>query len=229
MKDFKKTQWEASYQRKENFIFSPKEEVVKFLNRFVIKRTGVNTFNRILIGNEVIKALDFGCGIGRTTYLLKEFGINALGIDISTEAIKTAIGLNAEFQLFEKPEAQFTVADSTILPFDNNEFDIAVADACLDSMYFENAKIIIKELDRTIKKYLYVSLISGIHENDHYDEDVVVNDEHENGTIQSYYTKDKIYRLIEGTGWKVKWLQLSIDENLLRNVKYGRFHAVLEK
>ncbi len=31
-------QWEESYARQENFIFYPKEEYVKFLNRFVRKK-----------------------------------------------------------------------------------------------------------------------------------------------------------------------------------------------
>lgn len=34
-----------------------------------------------------LKGLDYGCGIGRQTLLLKEFGINAYGIDISIYTI----------------------------------------------------------------------------------------------------------------------------------------------
>ena len=35
MLDIKKEKWEESYNRGENFIYYPKEEVVKFLNRFI--------------------------------------------------------------------------------------------------------------------------------------------------------------------------------------------------
>ncbi|MFT5917937.1 MAG: hypothetical protein ACI81T_004454, partial [Bacteroidia bacterium] len=35
MELLKKDKWDQSYARGENFIFFPKEEVVKFLNRFV--------------------------------------------------------------------------------------------------------------------------------------------------------------------------------------------------
>ena len=33
-----KKNWEASYSRGENFIYYPKEEIVKFLNRFIKKK-----------------------------------------------------------------------------------------------------------------------------------------------------------------------------------------------
>jgi hypothetical protein len=45
MDNLKTNEWDASYNREENYIFYPKEEVVKFLNRFIKKKTGVNTFN----------------------------------------------------------------------------------------------------------------------------------------------------------------------------------------
>ena len=36
--------WDSSYSRQENFLFFPKEEVIKFLNRFVRKKTEPNKF-----------------------------------------------------------------------------------------------------------------------------------------------------------------------------------------
>ena len=38
MFDTKKEKWEESYGRGENFMYYPKEETVKFLNRFVKKK-----------------------------------------------------------------------------------------------------------------------------------------------------------------------------------------------
>ena len=40
--------WEESYARYEHVIFYPKEEYVKFLNRFVRKRIGIDKFVDIL-------------------------------------------------------------------------------------------------------------------------------------------------------------------------------------
>ena len=65
MEDFKVNKWEASYERLENYIFFPKEEVVKFLNRYVKKKSGVDSYKNILQSSTKLKALDLGCGIGR--------------------------------------------------------------------------------------------------------------------------------------------------------------------
>jgi len=46
-----KSEWDDSYDRYENHIFYPKEEVVKFLNHFVRKKIGNNTFRDILESN----------------------------------------------------------------------------------------------------------------------------------------------------------------------------------
>ena len=43
-----KQKWNESYDRYENYIFYPKEEVVKFLNRFVRKKIGDNNFQNVL-------------------------------------------------------------------------------------------------------------------------------------------------------------------------------------
>lgn len=81
MEEIFKNEWEESYKRHENFIFYPHDEVVKFLNRFVRKRIDIDEFIDIL--PMPLKGLDFGCGIGRQTILMEEFGIEAYGIDIS--------------------------------------------------------------------------------------------------------------------------------------------------
>lgn len=50
MQDIKKQYWEESYKRQENFMFYPKEESVKFLNRFIRKKIGFNSYGEFLIG-----------------------------------------------------------------------------------------------------------------------------------------------------------------------------------
>ncbi len=47
--DTKKQYWEDSYKRQENYMFYPKEETVKFINRFIRKRTGFNSYSDFLI------------------------------------------------------------------------------------------------------------------------------------------------------------------------------------
>ena len=53
--------------------------------------------------------------------------------------------------------------------------------------------------------------------------------EHEKGTIQSYFTEDKINQLIQGTSWKIKQLNEISETNILTKEKKGRYHIVLDK
>lgn len=50
MQDIKKQYWEESYKRQENFMFYPKEESVKFLNRFIRKKIGFDSYGDFLLG-----------------------------------------------------------------------------------------------------------------------------------------------------------------------------------
>ena len=75
--------WEASYKRGENNILYPQTEVIRFLNRFVVKK-------HLLRLTKIIKAkkcLDFACGVGIHSITCEEFGIETSGIDISEYAI----------------------------------------------------------------------------------------------------------------------------------------------
>lgn len=219
--------WEQSYMRYENNIIYPKEEVVKFFNRFVVKRAGYDQFKTIFPKGEKIVGLDLGCGIGRQTVLMHEFNIDGYGCDISTVAIDGAkkMAKSMGFDL----ENRFFVLNDANLPFPDNFFDIAISDSCLDSMYFEIAKNYVKELDRVVNKYLFISLVSGETIGENYCNDDEVNTTHEQGTIQSYYNKEKIAKLIEGSKWKIKWMNIVREEVLTGNFKNSRFHIIFEK
>lgn len=214
-------EWEQSYRNKQNFIFQPKEEVVKFINRFIRKQAGFNEFKDIILAEGSLKALDFGCGIGRQAILFKQFNIESWGVDISSVAIEKAKILAQSFG-FDMHD-RFLVVDKTVLPFTDNFFNFTISDSVLDSMPFETAKEYIKELDRTVTNFLYISLISGSNK------EVEVMTEHEKGTIQSYFTEDKINQLIQGTSWKIKQLNEISETNILTKEKKGRYHIVLDK
>lgn len=131
--------WEESYNRGENFIFYPKDEIVKFLNRFVRKRTGVDTFTDILNFRNTVRGLDHGCGIGRLTILMREFGMDAYGIDIALPALAVAKDLAVKLG-FPELQDRFSHFDGGSIPFEDNFFDIAISEGVLDSMSFELAK-----------------------------------------------------------------------------------------
>lgn len=228
--DTLKDKWEESFRRLDNVIFYPKEETVKFINRFVRKRVGVDGFIDVLDFSKRVRGLDYGCGIGRIAILMKEFGIDAYGVDISQAGIETAKKLAAHFG-FKDMTDKFRVVSGSNIPFDKDFFDITICEAVLDSMYFELSKKIIKEIDRVTKKMAFISLISG-DDNRHpkgFCGEEVVKTEHEKGTIQSYYNWDKVQRLVENTDFKVVWCNLVTEKSLISDYKYGRYHVALRK
>ncbi|MDX1618504.1 MAG: class I SAM-dependent methyltransferase [Balneolaceae bacterium] len=227
MDEYKK-KWEESYKRGENWILSPKEEVVKFLNRFIRKRIGVDEFEDKIETEGSIKGLDFGCGIGRQVILLHQFGIEAHGVDISEQAISEAQRIAEAFGYPELRD-RFEVIDQPTMPFADNAFDLVLSDSVLDSMEFGRARAIVKELDRIVDGYLYVSLISGLDSRfpEAYDGENIVQEAFEEGTVQSYFTEEKIDRLFAESSFKMEWAMLRRDIYLLDKSYEGRYYLVL--
>lgn len=232
--DIKKEEWEESYKRKENFIFYPHEECIKFLNRFVRKKIGAgDKFIDILKTENELKGLDFGCGIGRLSVLLNEFNIKSNGIDISETAILEAKLLAKQHGCEEG--TTFQCYDGQKIPFEDGFFDFTISDCVIDSVPFELAQKIVKEIDRVTKSYFYLSVISS-NSNSLFcsstieADEIIVEENHEKGTIQSFYDIDKIKKLIENTNFKIKWGELITHQNIINSSKtYGRYFIVLEK
>jgi len=177
-----------------------------------------------------VRGLDFGCGIGRLAILMKEFGIDAYGMDISPQAIKTAKDLAAHCG-YADMEHRFLVSKGTRLPFPRNHFDVSIAESVLDSMPFALAKTMIKEINRVTRVIFFLSLISGDnseHSREYAGEETV-STPHEKGTIQSYYNWEKITDLIKGTKFNIAWAQLITAESLLSRYKNSRYYLVLKK
>ncbi len=213
------SKWDESYSRNENNIFYPKEEVIKFINRFVRKKIDHNKYEKSKYFKHLskIKGLDYGCGIGSATALLDEFNLDCYGVDISQEAISKAKKLNPNLQ------NKFYLFNGLSLPFDDLFFDLTICESVIDSMHFEVAKTVIKEIDRVTKKLLFISFISGE------STEKIVDGDFENGTVQSYYNWSKIDQLLNDTNFKVIWAQLHSIQSLLNSYKYGRFYLVCEK
>ena len=225
--DFRVNLWEESYTRKENYIFYPKEEVVKFLNRFVMKKTAWKSNKPILECSSELRGFDLGCGIGRQTVLFEEFGIKGFGADISANAIIAARQLSADMGYDMKDRFVQLNPDRVAIPFEDNYFHIAVSDSVLDSMHFTIAKDYLKELDRCVQDLLFISLASGSVVGNSFNEDVEVETPHEKGTIQSYYNSAKLNELLTNTNWKIKWMNEVVE--ITQQEKIARYHIVLNK
>ncbi|MBK9419308.1 MAG: class I SAM-dependent methyltransferase [Flavobacteriales bacterium] len=227
MKDLRSEQWDASYARKENHIQYPKEEVVKFLSRHVRRKVGRNTFVDVLSTSGRLRGLDLGCGIGRQTVLLEEFGIHAHGVDISANALVEARAMARE--LGYAMDDRFLLLTDTQLPFDAGAFDIAVVDSVLDSMEFAFARQYMHELDRTVDHLVYISLIAVGSHGAEAALDAEVTGVHEHNTIQGYYDAARVEALISGTNFTIRSMYRTSEEDMEGRVRNARYHIILHK
>lgn len=229
-----KNHWEKSYQRKENHLFYPKEEAVKFINRYIKKKLSTEQKFKNILKSSNLRGLDFGCGIGRLSILLKEFEIDCYGIDISTHAINTAkkLAINFGFDMDDK----LVVFDGDKIEFKNDFFHFTICDGVLDSIRFTLAKKLINEISRVTKHLCYLTLISTDSMKlfkksaDISKKELVVSEKHEFGTIQSFYDFEKISHLIEQTNFRIKTGEIITHKDIFdKNNFHSRYHLVLEK
>lgn len=127
--DFKqKEHWNAHYRKKKYAILNYDGWLEKYLIQFPI---GTNI-------------LDLGCGSGSDTEILLENGFKVCSADFSEEALsimKTLV-----------PEACCMKMDMTNpFPFDDNEFDIVVADLSLHYFEWNLTEKIVSEIKRVLK------------------------------------------------------------------------------
>lgn len=95
------------------------------------------------------KVLDIACGKGSTAlYLADKYGCSVVGIDISEELIKEAKNSCRKKGLDNK--VKFLVGNAMDLPFDDNQFDIAISQGIL--VFVDDKAKTINEASRVIKK-----------------------------------------------------------------------------
>lgn len=217
--------WEASYKRGENNILYPQTEVIKFLNRFIVKKTSLVNSKK---NKNKKKCLDFACGVGIHSITCEEFGIEAYGVDISEYAINQAkINANQKGMSSLVNRLEPIVNQNQKIDFEDNFFDFSIAESCLDSMEFEYAKSYFKELKRVTKDVIYFSVISSI-DNNNATGDHIVETEHENQTIQCYFDQEMILEMTDSSLNNFKYLKLIVEDDMQTNEKKGRFYCVLE-
>jgi SAM-dependent methyltransferase len=228
--DFQKQQWEDSYSNRDNFLFYPHEEVIRFISKYIRKRTGLSEFKDVLQDSTKKRVLDFGCGIGRHVMYCHDMGLVGYGIDLSKRAVAVAHQWAREKGI-EKPEERIVVGEARTLPWVDSFFDFVVSHGVLDSMHFEMARAACRELARVLKPegLFYCDLVSGddsVHAREFAGEEKVTT-VHEHGTIQCYYNFTKINELIADS-FELLECNLIRCENVLSGNYTARYHLVLK-
>lgn len=216
------SEWEASYQRRENHTFVPSDELVRFVSRHLRRRIGLDEIVDVAPGALGARTLDLGCGIGRSLVYGTQMGLEMHGIDLSTVAVQTAIEWLS--QLVGDIACERVIAgDAASLPWDDDAFAHAVSDSALDSMPFATALQAMVELRRVVRGggLVYVNLIASKGESS----EAVVSTTHEHGTIQSYFDRAKIDELC--AGFELLQLQLTRIDDLVSGTGHGRWHIVM--
>ena len=197
-KILRQNEWNESYAEGGNVLFYPHEEIIRFINKYVRKRTGFASFKNVMNLSECewknFKSLDLGCGCGRHVNFLDEFGLNPYGIDLSNKAIALGkewfkhIGKNSLVD-------RLLIGNVENLPYPNEFFNICVSHGVLDSMPRDIAQKGIKESFRCLKGggMMYLDLIMDIDSND---KEEIQASGFEKNTVQSYFTTSSIKNFI---------------------------------
>ncbi len=218
-------EWNSSYERRENFVFWPADEVVRFVSRYLRKRVDLDTVIDILPGSKNAKVLDLGCGIGRNLAFGKAMGLEMYGIELSSVAVEKARTWLPSLASDER----IVLGDVRKLPWQDAFFDHALSDSVLDSMPFEFSSSGIQETARVLKPggLFYCNLIaektsSGLFVGEK------VQKGHESGTIQSYFDRNQIESLFNHS-FEFLRFELHCIEDASRQPSRCRWHLVLKR
>lgn len=139
------------------------------------------------------KAIDFGCGTGRSTRFLKKYGFNTIGIDISEAMIKIAKELD--------PKGDYRlVKGSNFDQFKKDYFDLVFSGFTFDNIPNVTNRIqILKELGKLINKDGRIILLESTPE-------IYINE------WLSFSTKDFPENRYAKSGDKVKIIMTDVED-----------------
>ena len=221
-------EWDDSYKIKNNFLFYPTENIVRFINIYLRKKIWYNEFIDIN-GKKNDKVLDFWCWIWRNFYLLNDFEFIPYWIDIS----ETAINYAKKNINYNWKKMHLEISNGKKLQFENEFFISIISHWVFDSMEFKCAIQNLIECERVLKKwwYIYIDLISWYDSNHeiNFNWEEIVKNNFEKDTIQSYFNVEKIKLFVSYTNLIIEDLKLQKTYNILNNTYIWRYYLVLKK
>ena len=152
------SEWDLKCSDKEAQDWYPDEQIVRFLARYVAKKTGIQSDQIKYLENQKPVGLDLGCGTGRNLVAMCELGINSFGFDLSPVAINFA----NDWLKTKKLKANLSHGDISRLPFTNEFFDFVICHGVLDHMTQKTRAEGLIEVSRILKPggFFFFSLIS---------------------------------------------------------------------
>lgn len=100
------------------------------------------------------QALDYGCGTGRSSRLLKQFGMEAIGVDISKDMLEQASS--------KDPDGVYQHIESSKLPFADKSFDLVFSSfVFLEIASLDEMQKIFTEIRRVLKVSGYFIFITS--------------------------------------------------------------------
>ena len=224
--------WEESYRRFENHLYWPSDEGVRFVARYLRRRRGLDEFIDVAPNAKGSRMLDLGCGVGRMLAFGTEMGFEMYGIDLSTVAIDAARKWIKRIAPDASADGRIVAGDVRKLPWADAFFDHAMSESALDSMPFATAATGVAEVSRVLKPggYFYCSLISSDQTGyaPDFSGEIIVETQHEQGTIQTFFNRSKIDALFGGQFDIVQCLLHRIEDRL-RGTHHSRWFVVGRK
>jgi len=102
-----------------------------------------------------LKALDFGCGTGRSTRFLQKLGFEAIGVDIAEKMINQAKEID--------PNGNYRLVEEDLSQFKNNTYNLVLSVFTFDNIPTKENKVNnLQEITRILKKGgIFVNLVSS--------------------------------------------------------------------
>ena len=142
--------------------------------------------------------LDIGCGPGTTACIIaEEYESQVVGIDFAEQMVQKAEERAHRNGL--EPKVSFQVADALLLPFEDNQFDLAIFESVLTAI--EDKTSAMKEAVRVVKQGGIVAANETVFDSQLAPEFLELLDEYP--SINGHLTKDSLKALFEDIGLEV--------------------------
>jgi SAM-dependent methyltransferase len=190
-------QWDACWGNEASQPWYPDEQVVRFLARYVTRRTGFAPQAVRHATSATPRGLDLGCGKGRHVVLMCELGIVAHGLDVSD----VAIGFASSWLKSRGQSADLRTGSMSDLPYADASFDLVLSHGVFDHALEAVRLKATAEVARVLKPgaLFFVSVISEQdsafgHGRKVEDRTWLVEEGFESGIPQAFFDAERIRR-----------------------------------